>query len=233
MRTLVAAILVATLIVVGVAIGVPVIARPIIVAAVQSASPFGDQPLQVDVDCNVFALLRGTVDRIRIRGTDLKRGDVTVGAVDVTLTGVATSGHAFAGATGTIASISVADVQLDAVVDDVQLSGTSADLSAVATLDRKAGILLIERALADAGGTASGIDLGAGSIGLNVLGIRTSVVMGVVDGAIVLVDPFGQGDFEVLRPSPQDGWTFTGIVVRQDGLTIDAKLDVEKVLASS
>ncbi|HEX2626475.1 MAG TPA: hypothetical protein VHL56_06180, partial [Candidatus Limnocylindrales bacterium] len=74
-RTLLAAILVAALIVTGAAIVVPIIARPMIAAAVQDASPFGDQHLDIDVDCNVFGLLQGTVDRIHVRGSDLTRGN--------------------------------------------------------------------------------------------------------------------------------------------------------------
>src|SRR6185369_9855719 len=93
-RTLLAAIVLAALIVTGVAIVAPLIARPIIVAAIQGESPFGDQHLDIDVDCNVFGLLQGSIDRVHVHGTNLKRGDVTIGALDISLTDVATSGHA-------------------------------------------------------------------------------------------------------------------------------------------
>lgn len=232
MRTLVAAVLVAVLIVAGVAVAVPLIARPIIVAAVQGASPFGDQPLQVDVDCNVFGLLTGTVDRIHVRGENLERGDATVGALDISLTDVATSGRAFSDMSGTLAAISFPiDDATGLTIDTVRLDGSSADATASASLDRAATLRLIEYALADGGIDVGGVDLGAGTVIFQVFGTRAEVPLGVEDGGIVLVDPFGTGSFEVLAASPDDPWRFTGAVVTPSGLTIDATIDVERLLA--
>ena len=232
-RTLLAAILLAALIVTGVAIAVPLIARPMIVAAVQGASPFGATPLDIEVDCNVFGLLTGTVDRIHIRGADLKRGDVTVGALDVRLTDVATSGHAFAKAEGTLALIQVPTDEASAfTIDDVALDGSSTNLSAEATLDRAAAVHLIESSFADAGVDVSGIELGSGTVAFEAFGARVEVPVGVEEGAIVVVDPFGTGPLEVVRPGENDGWRFNGVVLTPNGMTIDASLDVERLLAA-
>jgi hypothetical protein len=233
-RTLLAAVLLAALIVAGVAIVVPLIARPVIVAAVQSTSPFGPQPLDIEVDCNVFGLLTGTVDRIRVRGANLQRGDVKVGALDVTLTDAATSGHAFESVDGTLALIQVPiDDATALTIDEVRIARSSLDMTAVATLDRASKILLIDVAFAEGGIDVSGIELGAGTVAFQVFGTRAEVPLGVEDGAIVVVDPFGTGSLEVVRPGENDGWRFTGVVVTPGGLTVDASLDVERLLASS
>ena len=233
-RTLLAAVLLAAVIVAGVAIVVPLVARPVIVAAVQSASPFGDQPLDIEVDCNVFGLLTGTVDRIRVRGANLARGGVTVGALDVTLTDASTSGRAFGAVDGTLALIQVPiDDATALTIDEVRLARSSADMTAVATLDRAAAILLIEFAFAQGGVDVSGIELGAGTVAFQVFGTRAQVPLGVEDGAIVVVDPFGTGSLEVVRPGENDGRRFTGVVVAPGGLTIDASLDLEKLLGTS
>ena len=233
-RTLLAAILVAALIVTGVAIVVPIIARPMIVAAVQDASPFGDQHLDIDVDCNVFGLLQGTVDRIRVRGSDLTRGNTTIGAVDVSLTDVATSGTTFRGATGTLASIRVPLDDANAItIDEVKLDGPSRDLHATATLDHAAATRLIEWAFADGGVSVTGVELGSGTVAFQIFGTRAEVPLGVDNGSVVIVDPFGQGDFELITPGRNDGWAFTGAGVTPDGLTIAATIDVGKLLASS
>jgi hypothetical protein len=233
MRTLLAAIVLAALIVTGVAAIVPLIARPIVVAAVQAASPFGSQRLDIDVDLNVFGLLRGTIDRIHVRGTSLKRGDVTIAAMDVTLTDVATSGHEFRGATGTLATIQVPTNDTSSLtIDEVKLAGPSSALIATASLDRAAATHLVTAAFADGGIEVGAIELGAGTITFQAFGARVEVPIGVEDGAIVVVDPFGTGSFELVTPGADDGWRFTGVAVAPGGLTIDASLDVEKLLAA-
>ena len=231
-RTLLAAILLAVVIVAGVAIVVPLVARPMIATAVQAASPFGDQVLEVEVDSNVFGLLTGTVDRIRVRGADLRRGDVTVAKLDVTLTDVATSGRAFRTVDGTLALIDVPIDGADPItIDDVKLDRSSTDMSAVATLGHEAAIRLVQSAFVDAGMEVTDIQLGTGSITLDVFGARVEVPIGVEGGAIVLVDPFGTGAFEVVTPGEGDAWQFTGVAVTPGGMTIDARVDVERLLA--
>jgi len=238
-RTILAAIVLAALIVTGVAIVVPLIARPMIVAAVQSASPFGDQHLDIDVDCNVFGLLRGKVDRIHVHGTDLRRGStfpgsVTIGALDLTLTDVATSGHSFGNATGTLAAL---DVPLDdgstVTIDQVTLAGPSDKLGAVGTLGQRAATRLIESAFAEGGVDVTGVELGSGTIAFEIFGARAEVPIGVTSGSVVVVDPFGQGDFELITPGQNDGWRFTGAGVTPNGMTVEANLDVEKLLSAS
>lgn len=238
-RTLVAAIVLAALIVAGVAIAVPLIARPILVAAVQDASPFSDQALDVEVDCNVFGLLTGTVDRIHVRGSDLRRGNASrgslrVGALDVTLVDVATSGGAFRHVSGTLAVI---DIPLDdgtsLTVDQVSLDGPSADTTAVATLDHAAAIQLIESALAGGGPDIGDVQLGSGTVAFEVFGTKAEVPIGVENGAIVLVNPFGTGSYAVLTPAAGDPWRFTGVSVTPGGMTIDASVDAGRLLARS
>lgn len=234
MRTLLAAILLAALIVAGVAIVVPLVARPVIASAVLGASPFGDQPLQVEVDCNAFGLLTGTVDRIHVRGTDLERGEATIAALDVTLTDVAIGGNAFDAVIGTLATITLPiDAGSALTIDEVRLTGSSAEATASASFDRAAAIRLIEWAFADAGVQVSGVELGTSTVAFEVFGTRAEVPIGVDEGAVVLVDPFGTGAFEVITVAPDDAWRFTGVAVTPAGLTIDANVDVARLLASS
>jgi hypothetical protein len=230
-RILLAAILLAALIVGAVAIVVPLIARPMIVAAVQGASPFQSGPLDVEVDCNVFGLLTGTVDRIHVRGANLRRGDATIEALDITLTDVATSGRRFRTVDGTLASTRVTLAGGSGLtIDQVRLARSSSNMTAVATLDVAAAARLIEAAFAEAGVDVSGVELGAGTVAFQIFGTRAEVPIGVEDGAIVLIDPFGTGPFEIVTPGENDGWRFTGVVVSGAGMTIDAALDVERLL---
>jgi hypothetical protein len=231
-RTFVAAILLAALIVAGIAIAVPLIARPIVISTVQAASPFGDAPLDVDVDLNVFGLVTGTVDRIHVRGSDVQRGDVTIGALDVSATDVATSGRSFRDIAGTLASMSFPlDDGTSLAIDDVSLDGPSDAMAAVATLGHEAAAQLIVAAFADSGVEVSGVDLGAGTVAFEAFGARVEVPIGVEDGAIVVIDPFGTGSLEVIRPGEEDPWGFTGVAVTPGGLTIDAIVDAGRLLA--
>jgi hypothetical protein len=233
-RTLLAAILLAALIVTGVAIAVPLIARPMIVAAVQAQSPFGDQHLDIDVECNVFSLLLGTVDRIHVRGTGLRRGDALIGAVDVTATDVSTSGGSFQGSSGKIAAVRIRlDDATELTIDSLRLSGPSSDLSGVVELDAGETQRLIQFAFDDGGVDVSGIELSDGLVGFEIFGTRTRVAIGVEDGAFVLVDPFGQGNFAIVGPHPGDGWEITNAGVSPVGLRLDVSIDGAKLLSSS
>jgi hypothetical protein len=232
-RTILAAIVLAALIVAGVAIVAPLVARPMIVAAIQGESPFGDGHLDIDVDCNVFGLLQGSVDRIHVRGRDLTRGDVTIGALDLTLTDVATSGHAFGGADGTLAALQVPiDDATSVTIDEVSVSGASSELAAIATLDNAAAVRLIASAFADGGVDVTDVQLANGTVAFQVFGARAEAPVGVEAGAIVLVDPFGQGSFEVVTPGSADAWQFTGAGVTPNGMTIQALVDAGRLLES-
>ncbi|MEO5703849.1 MAG: hypothetical protein ABIZ52_00205 [Candidatus Limnocylindrales bacterium] len=61
------------LIVLVAAFAVPAFVAPAIATEVRNASPFGDQPLDVQVDVNAIGLIRGFVSEIRVSGADLER----------------------------------------------------------------------------------------------------------------------------------------------------------------
>jgi len=230
-RILLAAVALAALIVTGVAILVPVMVRPMVVDAVRAALPFGDQPLDVEVDFNVFGLLQGRIDRIHLHGTDLASGDVRIGALDATATGVATTGRSFQAVDGTLAGVDVPAIDGGTIsIQEISLRGASGEATATARLGATATIAFVESAFADAGFDGGRIELGNGTVSFDIFGQRATVAVGVEDGAVVLVDPFGTGSFELLGPSFDDPWRFTGAGVTPDGLEIDATVDAGRLL---
>ena len=132
---LVVALLVAALVV------VPMMVRPIVVDAVRDATPFGDAPLEVEVDANPVTLLLGSIDRIRITGVDLQAEGADIAGLDVTITGVSTSTHEFRGLSGRLQGVSLPFVTASAlVIDSVELTGSSGDVEAIARLDLRAAL---------------------------------------------------------------------------------------------
>jgi hypothetical protein len=230
-RTLLAAVVLAALIVTGVAIVIPVIVRPMVIDAVRAALPFGDEPLDIDIDLNVFGLIQGTVDRIHVHGTDLASGDVQIGALDATATDVTTTGHAFRAVDATVSTVAVPTVDGDPItVREITLHGSGSSVAATARLDAGATVQLIIASFADAGVDVGGVELGDGIVSFDIFGQRAGVPIGVEDGAIVLVNPFGTGSFELVTPSADDPWRFTGVAVTPAGLEIDAEVDAARLL---
>jgi len=230
-RIVLAAVALAALIVTGVAIIVPVVARPMVVDAVRAALPFGDQSLDVEVEFSVFGLLRGTIDRIHIHGTDLASGDVRIGALDATATGVATTGRSFLSIEGTMTTVDVPTIDGTTIsIQEITVGGTGGETTATAHLNAPATIEFVQSAFADAGFDGGRIEIGSGTVSFDIFGQRAQVAVGVEDGAIVLVNPFGTGSFELLAPTVDDPWSFTSAEVTPAGLTVEATVDVGRLL---
>jgi hypothetical protein len=218
----------------GVALLVPVLVRPMVIDGIRAALPFGDEPLEIDVDLNVFGLIQGSIDRIHLHGTDLASGDVRIGALDATATDVGVSGHGFSAVDGELATVAVPMLDGGSItIRAIELSGASTDLRATGHLDSTAAIQLVEASFADAGVEVGGVELGSGAVAFDIFGQRASVPIGVEDGALVLVNPFGTGSFELVAPSADDPWRFTGAAVTPDGLTIEATVDATRLLGGA
>jgi hypothetical protein len=74
---------------------------------------------------------------------------------------------------------------------------------------------------------------GEGVIRLRAAGIDVEVSLGTENGAVVLPDLFGFGDVVVVGPRDGDPWRFTGVSISPTGMTIDAIVDANRVLAGS
>ena len=225
------AFLVIALAVVAVVV-VPMVVRPIVIDAVRAASPFGAAPLDVEVDLNALGLLRGKVDRIHVHGAKLVTGDTTIGALDLTVTGVSTTDRGFEAITGRLSTLSVPWVEGSTItIDGIDLVGQSGAVVASATLDAKAGVALVGAAFGDAGVPVDDIELADGGVTLVVLGHQVELALEVQDGALVLPDVLGGGPVTLLEPGPDDPWRLTGVSVTAAGMVIEGVLDAQRVLA--
>lgn len=210
---------------------VPAVARPIVVDAVREVSPFGDQPIDVEVDVSPVALLLGTVDRIRVTGTGLETEGVLIGSLDLSIHDVSTSNRTFRALDGRLSAVALPFVTSSVlVIDSISLSGTSGDVDAVARLDLRASLSLVGNAFADAGVPVDGLELVAGGVAFNVLGQRVTVPLGVDAGALVIPDVAGGGPLVVVEPGPDDPWRITGVEVTPSGLEIHAALEPDGVV---
>jgi hypothetical protein len=216
---LVVALVVAALVV------VPMVVRPMVVDAVRDASPFGGAPLEVEVDVNPVALLLGSIDRIRITGTDLQAEGADIAGLDVTITGVSTSTHEFRGLSGRLQGVSLPFATASPlVIDSVELTGSSGDVEAVARLDLRAALALIGNAFADAGIAVESLELTDGGVAMLLFDQRAVVPVGVDDGALVIPDVAG-GELAIVEPGPDDGWRITGVAVRPSEMEVHVALD--------
>jgi len=219
------------LIVLAVAFALPAVVAPMVATAVRSASPFGDQPLDVQVDVNPIGLIRGFVGEIRISGTNLTRDDISIGSLSVTVSNVGIGDHAFTEISGGLVGVTIPlDVTTSLVVRDVALSGSSAALVATAHLDRAAAIAFVERSFTDQGIAVSEVELVAGGVSLVLFEQRVAVAIGVQDGTLVVPDMLGAGTFEILAPQPGDSWRLTGVAITPDGMDLIAAIDPDGLL---
>jgi hypothetical protein len=210
----------------------PVIARPLVADAVRAVSPFGSQPLEIDVDPDAVSLLRGKVAGIHMTGTDLEASWLDVGSLDVTITGVAILGRSFDSVTGRLESVTLrrsdgSEIQ----AHEVKVSGPSDAVEATGSVGREAALELVRRALEATGLPIGDVELIDGGVRVNVLGQRTDVALGAADGSVAIAGSIaGGGPIVVFGPEPGDPWRITGVAVSPDGLEVEARIDLGSVL---
>jgi hypothetical protein len=226
------AVFVLVLLTLGAALLAPAVLAPMVVSAIRDASPFGDQPLDVEVRVDALGLIRGFVGEIRVSGTNLGRDGLTIGSLAVTAREVGIGGdHAFASLFGTLGRVAVPQEDGDPIViTRIELSGPSSDLTATAHLDRAAAIAFIQRAFDQQGVAVSDIELAGGSLSFVVFEQRAAVPVGVQDGALVIPDMLGGGPVELLAPLPEDAWRLSGASITADGMDLTASIDAARLL---
>ena len=223
----------AVLIALVVGLLVPTLVAPMVVSAVRDASPFGEQPLDVEADVDAIGLIRGFVGEIRVSGTDLVKDEVRIGKLAVTINGAGIGDHDFAAISGGLQRVSVSMGGQPLTVDRIELSGASEAVTAVAHLDYAASIAFLEWSFADAGLTVSDIELVDGGLSLVTFEQRVELAVGAEDGALVVPDILGAGRLDLLMLRPDDQWRITGASVTPNGIEIQALVDAAGVLAGT
>jgi hypothetical protein len=210
----------------------PVIARPLVADAVRAASPFGSEPLDVDVDADTLGLLRGTITSIHVTGTSLTETRLDVARLDVTVRDVGVLDRTFASLDGTLESVVLRrDDGAEMKAREVRLSGASDAVLATARAGREATLDLVGRALRGAGLPADGLELIDGGVRMSLLGQQTDVALGASDGALTIAGSIGGGgSIVVFGPEAGDPWRITGVSVSADGLEVHAVIDLGAVL---
>ena len=210
----------------------PIVVRPLVADAVRAASPFGTEPIEVDVEVSDLGLVRGTIDRIHVTGANLSADRLRIGSLDVTANGVGIVDHAFGSMTGTLDAVVLwrgdgTEIQ----AREVRLAGPSDEVEATATIGRAAALEIIRRALEGAGLPTGNLALINGGVRLTVLGQPTDIALRAVDGALAIAGSIaGGGSLVVFGPEPGDPWRITGVTVSPDGLEVDALLDLGSLL---
>jgi hypothetical protein len=224
---------VTVLIVLLAAFAVPAVVGPMVASAVRAASPFGDQPLDVQVKVDALGLIRGFVGEIRVSGSNLERDGTTIESLDVTVRTVGIGDHAFLESSGGLDGVTLqADDGAVISVDRITLSGPSSAVLAEATLDRAATLAFIQHVFDAQGVAVSGIELTAGGLSVVIFEQRLEVPVGVKDGALVIPDLLGAGPLELLSPLPDSPWRLTTATITQNGLTIGAIVDAGALLGN-
>lgn len=213
-------------------VAAPIVARPLVVAAVRAASPFGTAPLDVDVTVDTLGLLRGTIDDVHVTAANLTSGRVTIGRLDVTAQNVGIGDHAFASMTGALESVVIRQAGGGEIsVRQVALSGSSDAAEAEASLGRDATIGIVRGALAVAGLPVDDVELVDGGVRLSLLGQKTDIAIGVEAGAVAIAGSIaGAGSIIVFGPEPGEPWHVTAVSVSPDGLEVHAEIDLGELL---
>lgn len=213
-------------------VAAPIAARPLVVAAVRAASPFGAAPLDVEVTADPVGLLRGTIDDVHVTGANLTSGRVTIGKLDIDAQDVGIGDHAVASMTGTLESVVIRqEGRADITVRQVVLSGPSSAVEATASLGRDAAIDIVRGALADAGLPVEGVELVDGGVRLSLLGQKTEIAIGVDGGSVAIAGSIaGAGPIVVFGPEPGEPWHVTGVSVSPEALEVQAEIDLGQLL---
>jgi hypothetical protein len=204
----------------------PIVVRPMVVDAVREASPFGDAPLEVEVDINPVALLFGTVERIRVTGAGLQAEGADIAALDLTLTDVETGSHRFRDLSGRLLGVTLPFVQATPlVIDTIELSGASGNLAATASFDLRGTLTLIGNAFAEAGIAVDSLEVVEGGVAFAFFDQRVVVPVGAEGGSLVIPDVAGAGPLVIVAPGPDDPWRITGVAIGPTGMEVDVSLE--------
>jgi len=216
-------------------VAAPALVRPMVVTAVRSALPFGDQRLQVDADVTGPGLIGGSIDSIRVQGADLTPNGydgVSIGKLDVTLRDVAIGSHAFTSVSGGLDDVVFPVLSGgDLTVARIELTGASNAVTGAAQLQPAESVALVTELFADSGVTVSGVELADGTVNLTVYGQQVELAIDVEDGALVVPDAFGAGPITLLEPGPDDRWRLTGASVAPGGIELDVVMDANALLS--
>jgi hypothetical protein len=213
-------------------VALPAIVRPMVVSAIRTAAPPG-QPLDIRVDLDAFDLLRGVVGRIRVTGSDLRRGGVSIAALDVSATDVGIGDHAFTTSVGTLDGIVIdLDDGTSLAVGTIGLTGPSTGLEAIAHFDAAQAVAFVTHAFDEQGVSVGEIRLAEGGVTFVVFEQQVTVPLAVQDGALVVPDLLGGGTLELLAPRPGDPWRLTGVLITPDSMELDASVDAGSLVAS-
>src|SRR4051794_35726705 len=204
----------------------PLIARPLVADAVRAASPFGPDALDVDVDADTLGLLGGSIRSVHVTGANLTADRLDVGRLDVTVSDVGFLDRSFASVTGTLDSVAMRRADgTEIQAAEVRLSGASDAVDATANVHRAAALDLVARALEGAGLPAENLQLIDGGARMSVLGQRSDLVLGAVDGAVTIAGSTAGGrSIVVFGPEPGDPWRITNVSVSPEGLDVRAEI---------
>jgi hypothetical protein len=207
-----------------------------VVDAVRTALPFGDQPLKIDATITGPGLVGGSIDEIRIRGSNLDvpspNAGVTIGKLDVTLHDVAIGDDAFSAVTGGLDDVTFPMSNgAPITISRIELTGASSAVTGAAQFGADQASAFITRCFADAGIKVDGVQLEDGSVAVMVFGQRVELAIGAQDGALVVPDALGAGPITLVQPGPDDQWRPTGASVTPGSLEIDVVVHAATLLA--
>ena len=212
-------------------VAAPIVAEPVIAGAVRAALPLGSGPVEVDVSVDTLGLLRGSVDRIRLTGTDLEATDASIGSLDVTADGIAIGDRSFDSMQGSLAGVVLRRPGgVRVAIEEITLTGAASAADVDARLKPETVVELAGSALAGAGLNAEGIELTDGGLRVSVLGQQANVAIGVVDGAVVVAGSVAGGSIVLFKPEPGEPWRITSVSVSPAGMDVHAVLDVAAAL---
>ena len=225
---------VAVLLVLLAAFAVPAVVGPMVTTAVRAASPFGKQPLDVQVEVDAIGLIRGFVREVHVSGAGLERDGATIESLDVTVRAVGLGDHRFMESLGGLKGVAIPTFDGSVImVDRIRLAGSSSALTAEATLEREAALAFIQHQFDAQGIVVSDLELTPGGVSVFLFEQRIPLQIGVQDGALVIPDLLGGGPLELLAPLPDDPWRLTGATISPDGIVIDTSVDVGSLLGGN
>jgi hypothetical protein len=210
----------------------PVVAQPLIAQAVRTASPFGSEPLQVDVQADTPDLLTGHVARIHVTGSQLSSDQLDAGSLDVTVTDLSIFDRSFRAIDGSLGDVVLRRADGTAIhAARVSLTGPADATQAQAHLDRSEALDLIRGAFNAAGLPAEGLALADGGVRATVLGEPANVALGAEEGAAVMAGSvIGGRSIKLFGPEAGDPWRITAVTTSREGVDVSVSVDLAAAL---
>jgi hypothetical protein len=208
---------------------VPLLAGPFLTQMVRDTGVRSNS-LQVSIALFDPTLLLGRSRSMHIAADEVDMSPASVGAIKLTLGGVSFFDQTWETVDGEMRDIRLTTGGHTFEVDTLTVDGPANAANATARLSAEETEELIRFAAEREGLRIDDVKFSDDGVRVSLRGVDAEAQLDVRGGALVLVQPRGQGGVALIQPAPSDPWQLSEAWVSDDGLNLRGVVDTTRLV---